>query len=91
VLVTDELPFFSHQHFILHTFLSHVTSDGVDPCVKAVLLKICSLYGAYYLEKHMVTLYQGTYFILAGVGITPRFTLIPDQLSVLQFRKVNFL
>jgi hypothetical protein len=90
VLVTDELPFFP-QHFILHTFLSHVTSDGPDPSVKAVLLKLCSLYGAYGLEKHLVTLYQGTYFILAGVGTTPRFTLLPDQLSVFQFRKVSLL
>lgn len=51
------------EHFILHTFLSRITSDGLDPCVKAVLLKLCSLYGAYGLEKHLVTLYQGGYAV----------------------------
>ncbi|PNF16616.1 hypothetical protein B7P43_G06434 [Cryptotermes secundus] len=51
------------EHFILHTFMSRVTSDGLDLSVKAVLLKLCSLYGAYSLEKHLVTLYQGGYAV----------------------------
>jgi hypothetical protein len=49
------------QHFILHNFMSYITTDGLDPWVQAVLLKLCSLYGACSLERHLATLYQGMY------------------------------
>lgn len=51
------------EHFILHNFLSRITTDGLDPGVKAVLLKLCSLYGACSLERHLATLYQGGYAV----------------------------
>lgn len=51
------------EHFILLNFLSHITIDGLDPCIKAVLLKLCSLYGACSLERHLATLYQGGYTV----------------------------
>jgi len=51
------------EHFILNNFFSRITIDGLDPWVKAVLLKLCSLYGACSLEKHLATLYQGGYAV----------------------------
>ncbi|GFG32146.1 hypothetical protein Cfor_06903 [Coptotermes formosanus] len=51
------------EHFILHNFMSYITTDGLDPWVQAVLLKLCSLYGACSLERHLATLYQGGYAV----------------------------
>jgi hypothetical protein len=74
--------FLFFQHFILHNFLSHIASDKLDPHAKAVLLKLCSLYGAYSLEKHLVTLYQGKYSMAVELPLMGNLRL--DWISLIQ-------
>jgi hypothetical protein len=80
--------FLFFQHFILHNFLSRITTDGLDPGVKAVLLKLCSLYGACSLERHLATLYQGMYHLL--FELPPVLNLAQNQLSLFQVQKWQF-
>lgn len=48
------------QHFILFKFIE-VIKETTEPELKAVLLKLFSLYGLWSLEKHLGILYQGGY------------------------------
>ncbi|KAJ4439582.1 hypothetical protein ANN_07709 [Periplaneta americana] len=77
------------EHFILQRFWLCATADGIDPKVKAVLTNLCSLYGAWSLEKHLATLYQGSYINglepaqLIREGILDLFTkLKPDAIAL---------
>ncbi|XP_069703137.1 peroxisomal acyl-coenzyme A oxidase 3-like isoform X2 [Periplaneta americana] len=77
------------EHFILQRFWLCATADGIDPKVKAVLTNLCSLYGAWSLEKHLATLYQGSYISglepaqLIREGILYLFTkLKPDAIAL---------
>ncbi|XP_069704867.1 uncharacterized protein [Periplaneta americana] len=77
------------EHFILQRFWLCATADGIDPKVKAVLTNLCSLYGAWSLEKHLATLYQGSYISglepaqLIREGILDLFTkLKPDAIAL---------
>ncbi|KAJ4439580.1 hypothetical protein ANN_07707 [Periplaneta americana] len=77
------------EHFILQKFWLCVTADGLDPQLKAVLTNLCSLYGAWSLEKYLVTLYQGSYISghepaqLIREGILDLFTkLKPDAIAL---------
>nr|CAD7434710.1 unnamed protein product [Timema monikensis] len=49
------------EHFILLKFWQKVTSSDVDSNLQPVLLRLCSLYGAWRLEQHLKILYQGSY------------------------------
>nr|CAD7417928.1 unnamed protein product [Timema poppensis] len=48
-------------HFILLKFWQKVTGSDVDSNLQPVLLRLCSLYGAWRLEQHLTILYQGSY------------------------------
>ncbi|XP_049829778.1 peroxisomal acyl-coenzyme A oxidase 3-like isoform X2 [Schistocerca gregaria] len=49
------------EHFILSKFWAYASSDSVEPALREVLTKLCSLYGTWSLEKHTTVLYQGGY------------------------------
>nr|CAD7440118.1 unnamed protein product [Timema bartmani] len=49
------------EHFILLKFWQKVTGNDVDSNLRPVLLRLCSLYGAWRLERHLTILYQGSY------------------------------
>lgn len=49
------------EHFVLSKFWTFTSSPDVEPALKEVLTKLCSLYGAWSLEKHTTVLYQGGY------------------------------
>ncbi|XP_072163287.1 peroxisomal acyl-coenzyme A oxidase 3-like [Diadema setosum] len=50
------------QHTLLDQFWQYVEGADLLPEQRAVLTKLCSLFGLWSLEKHMSTLYQGGYF-----------------------------
>ncbi|KAJ9594894.1 hypothetical protein L9F63_013819 [Diploptera punctata] len=77
------------EHFMLQNFWSHITSNGIEPELKNVLTNLCSLHGAWRLEKHLATLYQGGYAVgpepawLIRDGILNLFTKIkPDAVAL---------
>lgn len=47
------------ERFVFIKFLEKSTADGLDPSLRDVLLKLCSLFGTWSLEKHLANLYQG--------------------------------
>nr|CAD7435224.1 unnamed protein product [Timema monikensis] len=49
------------EHFILLKFWQKVTGNDVESSLRPVLLRLCSLYGAWRLERHLTILYQGSY------------------------------
>ncbi|XP_063238465.1 peroxisomal acyl-coenzyme A oxidase 3-like isoform X2 [Bacillus rossius redtenbacheri] len=54
------------EHFIILKFWQLATSKNMAPNLQAVLVKLCSLFGAWRLEKHLTTLYEGRY--VSGSG-----------------------
>ena len=52
------------QHTTLEAFYKYCHSNDQAPSIKEVLLKMCSLYGLWSLEKHAATLYQGMIIII---------------------------
>lgn len=52
---------FPFQRFILVKFFEKATSPEIGPELQNILLKLCSLYGAWSLEQHLTILYQGGY------------------------------
>ncbi|XP_033628158.1 peroxisomal acyl-coenzyme A oxidase 3-like [Asterias rubens] len=50
------------EHTTLEAFYKYCHSNDQAPSIKEVLLKMCSLYGLWSLEKHAATLYQGGFF-----------------------------
>lgn len=49
------------ERFILVKFFEKATSPEIGPELQNILLKLCSLYGAWSLEQHLTILYQGGY------------------------------
>nr|XP_018904171.1 PREDICTED: peroxisomal acyl-coenzyme A oxidase 3-like [Bemisia tabaci] len=49
------------EHFLLKKILERAESVKADEKLYKILLKVSSLYGAWSLEKHLVTMYQGGY------------------------------
>lgn len=49
------------ERVILSKFWTFSSSQDVDPALANVLKKLCSLYGAWSLEKHLALLYRGGY------------------------------
>ncbi|XP_022188658.2 peroxisomal acyl-coenzyme A oxidase 3 isoform X2 [Nilaparvata lugens] len=47
------------EHYVLQTFLHFIENECKDQGQKAVLKLLARLYGAWSLEKHLATLYQG--------------------------------
>ena len=48
------------QHTTLDLFYKFIQGSSLTPELREVLLKLCSLYGLWSLEKHSATLYQGS-------------------------------
>lgn len=49
------------EHFILWKFWCMASNKEIDKSLQNILKMLCSLYGAWSLEKHLATLYQGCY------------------------------
>ncbi|XP_049864432.1 peroxisomal acyl-coenzyme A oxidase 3-like [Schistocerca gregaria] len=49
------------EHFMLSNFWKYASSKDIDAPVKEVLMKLCSLFGSWSLERHLASLYKGGY------------------------------
>ncbi|XP_063238468.1 peroxisomal acyl-coenzyme A oxidase 3-like isoform X2 [Bacillus rossius redtenbacheri] len=54
------------EHFILLKFWNFISEKTMDPAFRPVLLNLCSLYGAWSLQRHLAILYEGQY--VSGSG-----------------------
>ncbi|KAL0272768.1 UNVERIFIED_CONTAM: hypothetical protein PYX00_005616 [Menopon gallinae] len=51
------------ERIVCVKFLEKCNAEGLDPNLRNVLLKLCSLFGAWSLEKHLANMYQGGYIV----------------------------
>ncbi|KAF4530544.1 hypothetical protein B566_EDAN016997 [Ephemera danica] len=47
------------EHFCMLYFWKQANAEGVDPELKPVMTKLCTLFGLWSVEKHLGTLYEG--------------------------------
>lgn len=88
IFFTTLIMAFFLQRFILVKFLEKATNPEVGPEIRNILLKLCSLYGAWSLEQHLTILYQGKnlyfYFFKKKPGFIYYFFKVAMRLEINQ-------